>query len=212
MSILKKRLDALLVVGLALCLFLGGCVNKPAPTTVYVLDPLPVAATQTALSLPATDMIMILPVRLPPQLRQQGMVVDEGDGTPRALVGHLWAAPLAEQIGATLVANLQTLLSSPNVTLYPGPRYATPRLQVETEIIRFSGDLQRFTLRAITTISDTQERRILARKAFERTVELGAASYPAYAKAASETLAALATELAATLTTLIPPESAEKAR
>ena len=211
MSILKNRLDALLVA-LGLCLFLGGCVNKPAPTTVYVLDPLPVAATQTVPSLATTDMIMVLPVRLPPLLRQQSIVVDEGDGIPRALVGHFWAGPLAEQIGANLVANLQTLLNSPNVTLYPGPRYATPRLQVETEIIRFGGDLQHFTLRAITTISDTQKRRILSRKTFDKTAELRAANYPAYAKAASETLAALAAELAATLTTLIPPESAETAR
>lgn len=197
-----------LLVGLAV----GGCVGKPAPTTVYTLAPLAASPASAAAPTPSPGMIMILPVQLPPHLRQQSIVVEEAGTAPRAVLGHLWAGPLDAQISSSLVANLQTLLASPNVALYPGPRYARPRLQVETEIIHFSGDLQHFTLRAVTTISDIQQRHILSRQAFSRTAALGAPSYTAYAQAASETLAALAEELAAVLTTLMPPETTEQAR
>lgn len=211
----SRRLLTDLVAGLVLCLAglaMGGCIARPSPTTLYTLTPLAADTAPLAAQRPSSAMIMVLPARLPPQLRQQGMVVDEAGSAPRVLLGHLWAGPLDAQIGATLVANLQTLLASPNVTLYPGPRYATPRLQVETEIIHFGGDLQHFTLRAITTISDTQERRILSRQSFSQTAALGAPDYTAYAQAASGTLAALARAVAATLTTLMPPDSPQQAR
>ena len=78
-------------------------------------------------------MIMIMLVCLPPQLQGRGIVMEQGAGGPQMLVGRFWAGPLDEQMGTKLAANLQTLLHSPNVALYPGPRYSRPLYQVETE-------------------------------------------------------------------------------
>ncbi len=197
--------SAILLSGLAALLLLAGlsgCISKPAPTTVYVLEPLP-AGTRAIQTGQEAAMIMVMPVRLPPQLRQNSIVMEERGAAPQVVVGHLWAGPLDEQIGANLVANLQTLLASPNVALYPGPRYSKARYQVETEIIRFSGDSKEFTLRAVTTISDPLERRIISREAFDQTVTIEGMGYGAYVAAASKTLGLLSGNIAASLASLM---------
>ena len=78
-------------------LALSSCISKPAPSTVYALEPLPPAtpAVATTAELPGlSDLIMVMPVRLPPQLRQKSIVVEEGGTGPKMLAGHLWAGPL----------------------------------------------------------------------------------------------------------------------
>ena len=186
-------------------LILGGCINKPAPTTVYALEPLTPSGTAVHKATALTGLnglIMVMPVRLPPHLRQKSIVVEEAGAGPKMLAAHLWAGPLDEQISANLVASLQTLLASPNVALYPGPRYSKALYQVETEIIRFSGDSRNFTLRAVTTISDPDQRRILTRKAFTETLPIEGQGYSAYVAAASKVLGHLSTDVAASLAAL----------
>ena len=185
----------------ALCLILtlSGCVSRPAPTTVYMLEPLPQTAASHNLRLPG--LVLVMPVRLPPQLRQKSIVVEEEEG-PKVLVGHLWAGPLDEQIGANLAADLRQLLGSADVALYPGPRYSRARRQVEIELSRFSGDDRLFTLQGVVTISDPGERRILSRKSFTRAAAVAGKGYSAYVTAASETVGALSREIAATLADL----------
>lgn len=193
-------------------LALSSCISKPAPSTVYALEPLPPAtpAVATTAELPGlSDLIMVMPVRLPPQLRQKSIVVEEGGTGPKMLAGHLWAGPLDEQISANLVASLQTLLASPNVALYPGPRYSKPMYQVETEIIRFSGDSRNFTLRAVTTISDPNQRRMLSRKGFTETLAIQGEGYSAYVAAASKVLGHLSADIAATLA-LLPHQAGKE--
>ena len=119
--------------------------------------------------------------------------MEQGAGGPQILVGRLWAGPLDEQMGAKLVADLQTLLHSPNVALYPGPRYSRPLYQVEKEIIRFSGDDSTFTLRAVSTISSPNERRILSRETFSQSVRLDGQGARAYVAAALQALKSIGT-------------------
>lgn len=197
---------------LALALFvLSGCISKPAPTTVYALEPLPSASPAIATAAELPGLIMVMPVRLPPHLRQKSIVVEEADAGPKMLASHLWAGPLDEQISANLVASLQTLLASPNVALYPGPRYSKPMYQVETEIVRFSGDSRTFTLRAVTTISDPNQRRVLLRKAFTETLPVEGSGYSAYVAAASEVLGHLSTDIAASFAGLLKPAASQSA-
>lgn len=196
-----------------LSLALTGCLGKAAPDTLYALEPL--TGTDTAPGAELSGMIMIMPVRLPPQLQSRGIVMEQGTDGPQMLVGRLWAGPLDEQMGAKLVADLQTLLHSPNVALYPGPRYSRPLYQVETEIIRFSGDDSTFTLRAVSTISSPNERRILSRETFSQSVRLDGQGARAYVAAASQALDAFSRKLAATLTTLpktVAPDKQPAAR
>ena len=188
------------IAALCLTLNLSGCIARPAPTTVYVLEPLPQTAAQSQKThLPG--LVLVMPVRLPPQLRQKSIVVEEADGH-KVLVGHLWAGPLDEQIGANLTADLRQLLGSADVALYPGPRYSRARYQVETELTRFSGDDRNFTLQGVVTISDPGQRRILSRKSFTRTTAVAGRGYSAYVGAASEAVGALSREIAATLAEL----------
>ncbi|NLZ16151.1 MAG: membrane integrity-associated transporter subunit PqiC [Desulfobulbaceae bacterium] len=190
-------------VCLVLALLLSSCFSRPAATTAYVLTPLPAEAVVAASPVDVPGLIMVMPVRLPPELRQKGIVVQETGSAPKTLIGHLWAGPLNEQISATLVANLQTLLGTANVAQYPGPRYSKPLFQVETEIIRFSGDSQRFTLRAVTTISDPKQRIILSRKTFTETLHLAEENHPAYVAAASKVLGSWSTDIATDLSSLM---------
>ena len=196
-----KRDPVILALGaaLVLALSLSGCVSRPAPTTVYVLEPLPQTRMTQKTRLPG--LVLVMPVRLPPQLRQKSIVVEEAEG-PKVLVGHLWAGPLDEQIGANLAADLQQLLGSADVALYPGPRYSRARYQVETELTRFSGDDRLFTLQGVVTVSDPGERRILSRQSFTRTAPVEGRGYSAYVTAASQTVGALSREIAATLAEL----------
>ena len=180
-----------------LALLLNGCVSKPAQTPVYTLEPLP--AGETVHQGSASGLILVMPVRLPPQLRQRGIVTEQQPGGPQMLVGQLWAGSLDEQIGAKLTADLQTLLSTPNVAQYPGPRFGTVRRQVETEISRFSGDAQSFTLRAVCTISDPEARRILSRSSFTRTVPVSGQGSSDYVAAATQVLHEFSREVAAIL-------------
>lgn len=200
-----------LAVCLLLTLFLSGCFSRPAPITAYVLTPLPAETVVTASPIDISGLIMVMPVRLPPELRQKGIVVQETGSAPRTLVGQMWAGPLDEQISATLVANLQTLLGTANVAQYPGPRYSRPLLQVETEIIRFTGDSQHFTLRAVTTISDPKQRTILSRKIFTETLNLEDGGHPAYVAVASKVLGSWSTDIAASLSSLINKSAAKEA-
>ena len=181
-----------------LALLLNGCVSKPAPTPVYTLEPLPAGAAVHQGG--GAGLILVMPVRLPPQLRQRGIVTEQQPGGPQMLVGQLWAGSLDEQIGAKLTADLQTLLATPNVAQYPGPRFGTVRRQVETEITRFSGDAQNFTLRAVCTISDPETRRILSRSGFSRTVPVeGQGTASDYVAAATQVLHEFSREVASTL-------------
>lgn len=208
---------ALLTAALLCAFCLGACgVNRPAPSTEYSLEPLADSAAGEQRAI-LTGLIMVMPVRLPPQLKQQGIVTEEDGAGPRMLIGHLWAGPLDEQIGAKLTADLQTLLGTSQVTLYPGPRFGQTRHQVETEIVRFSGDQSSFTLKAVYTVSDPEARRILARKTFSRTVPIEAGvekkaadaradasrgERTAYVAAASRALDEFSREVAAELASL----------
>ena len=61
-----------------LSLALTGCLGKAAPDTLYALEPL--TGTDTAPGAELSGMIMIMPVRLPPQLQSRGIVMEQEAG------------------------------------------------------------------------------------------------------------------------------------
>ena len=144
-------------------------------------------------------MILILPVRLAPQLQERGLLVRRADGGLRTAPGHLWAGPLDEQIGASLAAGLRGLLGTEQVAVFPGPRFAVTRYQVEVEVTEFSGDAGSFTLQAVYTVSDALHRRMLVRHAFHRTLPVDAPDHAGSVAAAARAVDGLSREVAATL-------------
>lgn len=181
-------------------LLLSACVFGPTTNTLYILQPV----KQERLGRQFADfneMIVIMPVRLAPQLQGRALVNQRSAMETRSSATHLWAGPLDQQIGENIVSNLKDLLGTDNIALYPGPRFGVTRYQVEVEINEFSGNGQSFILRAVYTVSDTASKTILARKSFRKTRPLDKPDYSSYVSAAAQTLGELSTEVATALLT-----------
>jgi hypothetical protein len=197
---MKPLMNALCRVSpLLLCtLLLSACITSPPANTLYTLQPIP----QERLGREFTgfgEMILIMPVRLAPQLQGRGLVSQRSATESKAAVNHLWAGPLDQQIAENIARNLKILLGTDNIAVYPGPRYGTTRYQVEVEINEFSGLEQSFTTRAVYTLSDTAVKTILSRKTFEQTLPIDKPDYSGYVSIASQALSDLSKEIATAL-------------
>ena len=181
----------------ALCaLLLSACMT--ASPTLHTLQPI----RQQPLAQDFADssaLILLMPVRLAPQLQRRGLLDRQPNGASRASTTHLWAGPLDEQIGQQVVNNLKDLLATDNVGLYPGPRFGKVRYQLEIEMDEFSGDGHDFTTVAVYTVSDSATRTILARKTFRQTRPLDKADYSGTVANASQALADLSVDAATAL-------------
>lgn len=179
-------------------LALSACLTGPRPVTLYTLQPLQPNQQQEMPDLFA-DMIMVMPVRLAPQLRERGLLIQHSPLTSVALSSHLWAGPLDQQITSTITANLKKLMATDHVVAYPGPRFYAPRYQVEVELNEFSGDDYLFTIRAVATISDVDMKTIVSRKTFRQTQTINKPDYAGHVDAASRAIADLSREIAVAL-------------
>lgn len=153
-----------------LLLILSGCIGQTTPVHQYLLREIrPKAAADTGSPVRAT--IVIGPVSLPPQLATLAIVVRPGPEEVRSSSTHFWAAPLDELMAAVIRRYLSTLLHSDRVFLYPGPRFARKRYQVELAVDRFDGmPGGTFTCRLTWSISDLERRRLVHVNRFSLTL------------------------------------------
>lgn len=186
-------------VWLLLCtLMLSACIAGPTVNTLHTLQP--VQQERLGGGFTGFDaMILIMPVRLAPQLQGRGLISQRSATEAKASANHLWAGPLEQQIAENIAGNLKSLLGTDNVAVYPGPRYGVTRYQIEIEIIEFSGLEQSFTTRAVYTLSDTSVKTILSRKTFQQTLPIDKPDYSGYVGTASQALGRLSKEVAAAL-------------
>jgi len=184
---------------LLLCtVLLNACISAPTAKTLYTLQPV----KQELLGLDFvgfSDMILLMPVRLAPQLQNRGLISQRSATEFTASVDHLWAGPLDRQIAENLIGNLKELLGTDNLALYPGPRFGATRYQVEVEISEFSGSEQSFTLRAVYTLSDSASKTMLERKSFLKTLAIDKPDHSGYVESASRAIANLSKEVAVAL-------------
>jgi uncharacterized lipoprotein YmbA len=196
---MKHQMKTLIQRSLLLCtLLLSACVAGPTANTLYTLQP----ARQERLGQEFSgfgEMILIMPVRLAPQLQGRGLVNQRSATESKASLNHLWAGPLEQQIAENIVSNLKDFLGTDNVAVYPGPRYGVIRYQVEIEINDFSGFEQSFTTRAVCTLSDAASKTMLYRKSFQQTRHIDKPDYSGYVEHASQAIGDLSKELAAAL-------------
>ena len=193
MQSLCKQSSALLCA-----LILSACIAGPTANTLYTLQ----AARQDRLGQEFSrfeEMILIMPVRLAPQLQGRGLVSQRSATEANASLNHLWAGPLDQQIAENIVSTLKDFLGTDNVATYPGPRFGTTRYQVEIEINEFSGVAQSFTTRAVYTLSDTTGKAVLQRKSFQQTRIIDKPDYAGYVESASQALGDLSKEVAVAL-------------
>ncbi len=186
---------------LLLCaLLLSACIAGPTANTLYTLQP----AKQDRLGQEFSDfreMIIIMPVRLAPQLQGRGLVSQRSATESKASLNHLWAGPLDQQIAETVASDLKNFLGTDNVAVFPGPRFSATRYQVEIEINEFSGFEQSFTTRAVCTLSDTATKTMLYRKSFQQTLNIDKPDYSGYVEKASQAIGDLSKEVAMALLT-----------
>jgi uncharacterized lipoprotein YmbA len=179
-------------------LMLSACIAGPTANTLHTLQP--VQQDRLGGGLAGFDaMILIMPVRLAPQLQGRGLITQRSATESKASANHLWAGPLEQQIAENIAGNLKNLLGTDNVAVYPGPRYGVFRYQLEVEINEFSGLEQSFTTRAVYTLSDTSAKTILSRKTFQQTLPIDKPDYSGYVGTAYQALGDLSKEVAAAL-------------
>lgn len=187
------------IAPLLLCLLLlSACVAGSRSNTLYTLHPPKQARLGNDLA-DLREMILIMPIRLAPQLQGRGLVSQRSDTESKMAANHLWSGPLDQQIAENLATGLKELLGTDNVAAYPGPRFGVTRYQVEVEINEFSGNEQTFTLRAVYTLSDGVAKTILARKSFQQTRAIDKSDYSDYVSIASQTIGDLSKEVATAL-------------
>ncbi|MCL2458199.1 MAG: PqiC family protein [Desulfobulbus sp.] len=182
----------------ALCLFLLSACLGPVATTLHTLQPVrqqPLARDFADFS----ELILLMPVQLAPQLQGRGLVDRLLNNTTHASTTHLWSGALDEQIGQLMVSGLRDLLATDNVALYPGPRFGRIRYQLEIELNEFSGDGQAFAIVAVYTVSDNVAKAILTRKTFRQTRIIDKPDYSGYVASASQAIADLSAETATAL-------------
>ncbi len=186
-------------VCLLLCpLMLSACIAGPTVNTLHTLQPVQQERLGGGLS-DFNAMILVMPVRLAPQLQGRGLISQRSATESKASASHLWAGPLEQQIAENIAGNLKNLLGTDNVAVYPGPRYGVTRYQIEVEINQFSGQEQSFTTQAVYTLSYPAVKTILSRKTFQQTLPIDKPDYSGYVGTASKALGDLSKEMAAAL-------------
>lgn len=191
---------------LAVAFLLAGCLASTNPATLYSLQLIeqpPLNPSSHCLP----GMVLVMPVRVAPHLQGRSILFQQASGETRAAASHLWSAALDQQISQKVTTQLQGLLASTDVALFPGPRYGVVRYQVEIDIQEFSGDGRTFSSLATYTLSDTVAKTILARKSFRQNRPIDNPGYSGYVETASRAVADLSREVAATLVAVCPPHS-----
>lgn len=169
---------------------LTGCFSGPRPAPVYFLQ----TSTQQQLEpgLPGfAEMILVMPVRLAPQLQGRGLLLQDASGETMASLNHRWTGPLDQQIADTVSAELKSLLGTDHVSVYPGPRYGVTRYQLELEIHAFGAQAGLFTVQAVYTLNDAASKTMLQRKSFTTTQTMDNPDPSGYVAAASQAVAQL---------------------
>lgn len=196
---MSRRSRRRLFAAAAALLWLAGCSASPAPR-LYVLSPLPDAETVAGAAGDSANIgigIGIGPVTLAPHLDRPQIVSRRGS---EIHLGELdrWAEPLADGIARVLAENLEQMLASDRLWLYPWPPPAPVDVQVMVEIRRFddSGDGDA-RLAAHWTLLGAGE--VLATRRFDRREPCDSADPAATVLALSRALAELSREIAAAL-------------
>lgn len=190
---------------------LAGCFAGPKAGTLHALRPLAQERPGAGFA-GFPEMILVMPVRLAPQLQGRGLLFRDAAGETTASLSHRWAGPLDQQIAQTIADNLKTLLGTDNVAVAPGPRYGVTRYQLEVEISEFGGETGAFTLRAVQTWGDAAGKTMLQRKSFASTRAIDKPDHSGYVEAASQAVAELSSAAADALIAARQSQPAPRSR
>jgi uncharacterized lipoprotein YmbA len=138
----KKSLVAaiLIVFGLSL-LMLGGCASTP-PARFYTLSSLSVPESPRV-SQPVSQgrTVGLGPIRFPDYLDRPGIMTRTDSNSFEIAEFDLWAGSLKEDFIRVLAENLDLLLETDKVILYPYSTTLPPSVRVVIRVARFEGTL-----------------------------------------------------------------------
>jgi uncharacterized lipoprotein YmbA len=189
---IKRACGASLLVlgGLAAC-------STPLAPRYHTLMAPPSEAASSATAPPLSAAWELIPVGLPPQVRQPQMVVRAPDGTMAVLEQERWVAPLASEFRAALADRLARRLGSADGVRLPSQLHKKA-WRVQVDVRRFDAAPGRYTQLEATWVLRPGEgdAALACRTAVEEQVGEG---YPAVSEGHRKALVRLADDIAATL-------------
>jgi hypothetical protein len=196
MTITSKRLALA-----AACSIIASCAEPGEPMRHYVIDATEQRETIRQVSARQGPIIAVAPVALPEYLSQNGIVTRNSRNEISRSESHVWAGPLAEEIGRAVAENLSALLPTDRATLGTTRRSIPVDYTVDIEIVRFermegSGTVD---LVARWLVFRGDERAVLVMRRSQLHRPVSGAEYSDTAAAMSDALAALSEEIASAI-------------
>jgi uncharacterized lipoprotein YmbA len=173
----------------------AGCGSSP-PAHFYLLN----ATATAANAAPARYAVVVGPVSIPASVDQPQFVIQTSPNAITKDEFHRWGAPLQDEIGRIVAADLATLLGTPRVTATPLPHFDAA--------YRVAIDVQRFesvpgksaTIEAVWVVYATAGQAAAGRSGHTLAEETVAdATMDALVAAHSRALAGLSADIAAAI-------------
>ncbi len=174
-------------------LLIAGCGSSP-PTNFYVLNDV---AQHSAAGSASMISVGFRSVRLPAYADRPQMVTRESSTDLQLAEFHQWAEPLRDSVVRVLADNLAKLLSTDHVFAFP--RETQPRYWVSVDLARFDAEAQDAVLIAQWTLTNSNGGEALVVKRTHLTAQADLSDYSSIAKALSEVLGQLSSEIAAAI-------------
>ncbi len=197
----RNRINPVVIVLCIALLFLTGCARS-RPAKFYLLHPLQEAAAQqqggAALS------IGVGPVDMPDYLDRPQIVTRISPGEVRLAEFERWAEPLKTNFSRVLGENLSRLLATDRIAIFPWTGAPHIDYRVAVEIITFDGAPgNTVMLNARWSVIEEETQKVLADKKSQITVPTADADFRGLVTAQSKALAALSSEIAAAITSVM---------
>jgi len=181
------------LAGAVLTVALGACATAPNARFYTLSATAPAAA---GLQVPAGSSLAVGPVDVPEYLDRPQMVTRIGASELAVHEFQRWAGVLQEEATRAVARNLANLLGTRKVHLYPGRTAAAADLRVVVELRSFEGTPgATVTLDAAWSILD-ERRAEVVHTGFSTHSAASGTGFDAYARALSDTLAALSRDIA----------------
>ncbi|MCG8686342.1 MAG: PqiC family protein [Desulfobacterales bacterium] len=133
----KKRTAYFLTICLVLCMVLGACTGKSAPTNFYLLNVESASSSPVDVSSETGHLkIGIGPVEIPAYLDRPQIVTRSGPNRLHLAEFDSWAEPLKETIDRLMVETISGMMDQTAVVVLPWNGRMTLDYQVVVEVIQ----------------------------------------------------------------------------
>jgi uncharacterized lipoprotein YmbA len=185
-----------LVVAALLGVVLAGCLGTSRPIEFYTLNPLPRAAGVADGG--TATVAAVMPVAIPASIDRPQIVTRTAENQLSLSEYNRWAGSLKEDIGRTLVQNLNDILKGRPVSVLPESLAADPRYLISVTVNRLDGRLgEAVWLNAAWTLRDQPAKRTLTIRSFVLEEKVSGPGYADLVAATSRAVEALSREIAA---------------